>query len=43
MIHILDSDIKNNLESVVCWLELEFSKVLPRQSATATPSTLEGE
>lgn len=43
VIHILDRDIKNNLESVICWLKLEFSKVLPRQSTTATPSTLEGE
>ena len=43
IIHIIDTDVKNNLENVICWLKSEFFKVLPRQSATATPSTLEGE
>jgi very-short-patch-repair endonuclease len=42
VIHILDRDIKNNLEGAVQWLESGLLK-LPRQSATATPSTLEGE
>ena len=37
VIHILDKDIKTNLECVMLWLE-EFVSRLPRQSATATPS-----
>ncbi|MGQ4002801.1 DUF559 domain-containing protein [Francisellaceae bacterium CB299] len=42
VIHILDRDIKNNLDGVMRCLEDSFSK-LPRQSATATPSLSEGE
>ncbi|MBK2341654.1 endonuclease domain-containing protein [Francisella philomiragia] len=37
VIHILDKDIKTNLECVMLWLE-EFVSRLPRQSTTATPS-----
>lgn len=37
VIHILDKDIKTNLECVILWLE-EFVSRLPRQSTTATPS-----
>lgn len=44
VIHILDEDVRNNLESVVCWLKSEFSKALPLQSSNWYPplSTLEG-
>ncbi|OIN84231.1 hypothetical protein KX00_332 [Francisella sp. TX07-6608] len=37
VIHILDKDIKTNLEGVMLWLE-EFVSRLPRQSTTVTPS-----
>ncbi|MBK2094175.1 endonuclease domain-containing protein [Francisella philomiragia] len=37
VIHILDKDIKTNLECVMLWLE-EFVSRLPRQSAIGTPS-----